>query len=66
MADLCQELFAEMASFVRLSGARESACSLDVAEATLLKLEFYIHILCVLMASLTGKLNSEPPPPDSR
>ena len=40
---------------VRLTAAREAGCTENVVEATLLKLENYVHILNAIIAAISSK-----------
>ena len=54
MAEI-EHVLEEIGSFVRLAGAREDGATISVAEATLLKLDLYIHFLCSLTDVLRGR-----------
>ena len=47
-----ESFFSELASFIDLSGSREEGATVAVAEATVLRLECYGHVLYRLMASI--------------
>ena len=47
-------LFSEIASFIRLIAAREAGCTENVVEATLLRLENYVHILNAIIATISS------------
>ena len=52
MAELWDCFFGDLASFIRLCGARENGATTAVAESTLLKLENYIQIIRTIMYAL--------------
>ena len=52
MADLWEQLFTDLGSFLRLSSAREENASIAVAETTLLKLECYLNALNAIINTL--------------
>ncbi len=49
-----ERTFLEVASFLRVSAAREEGARVSIAEATLLKLDGYIHFLQSLKDMLRG------------
>ena len=52
MADLWEQFFTDLESFLRLSSAREENASVAVAETTLLKLECYLNTLNAIINTL--------------
>lgn len=50
--DTVESFFSQLASFVNLSGGREEGATIVVAEATVLRLECYCHVLYRLMAAI--------------
>ena len=52
MADLWEQFFTDLESFLRLSSAREENASVAVAETTLLKLEYYLNTLNAIINTL--------------
>ena len=54
MAMDLERTFLDLASFIRVTASREEGATSSVAEATLLRLDAYIHFLNSFREALTG------------